>query len=149
MVAFTICFVAVTCPAQTVHKITSLCSLQKKVAQGEHINVRISGVYSAGSENSVLDDPVCPVAPYQSTWVEFDLTTKRNDQRLREFLERSQRVYLTSEGEFFGPPLADPKLPEGIQKGFPPHWGHLGCCQTKLIVHVIRECAGRITNRSA
>src|SRR5258707_8664681 len=91
-----ICFVAGTCLAQNVQEM-SLCRLQEKVAPGEHIHVRISGVYSVGPENSTLDDPACPVTPYQSTWVEFDLQTKRNDKRLKELLEHSQRVYLTSE----------------------------------------------------
>jgi hypothetical protein len=115
------------------------CSLQKKVAQGEHIHARISGVYSVGPESSTLDDPACPVASYQSTWVEFDLKTKHNNKKLKELLEHSQRVYLVTEGDFYGPPLPDPKLPETLQKGFPPHWGHLACCRTKLVVHAIRE----------
>ena len=135
--AITICFVATTCLAQTARKTSSLCSLQEKVAQGEHMNVRVSGVYSVGPENSTLDDPECPVAPYQSTWVEFDLQMKRNDKKLRKLLEHSQRVYLVSEGEFYGPPLPDPKMPESLQKTFRAHWGHLGCCRTKLVVHVI------------
>ncbi len=133
-----ICFITRTCFAQSVQQ-ASLCSLQEKVAPGEHIHVRISGVYSVGPENSTLDDPACPVTPYQSTWVEFDLQTKRNHKKLKELLEHSQRAYLTSEGEFYGPPLPDPKMPEAVQKGFPPHWGHLGCCRTKLVIHSIRE----------
>jgi hypothetical protein len=132
------CFVSGTCVAQTGQEM-SLCSLQKKVAPGEHIHVRIAGLYSAGPENSTLDDPTCPVAPYQSTWVEFDLQTKRNDNKLRKLLEHSQRVYLVTEGEFYGPPLPDPKVPGALQKGFPPNWGHLGCCRTRLVVHAIRE----------
>jgi len=131
-------FISGICLAQTAQE-KSLCSLQETVAQGEHIHVRLSGVYSAGPENSTLDDPACPVAPYQSTWVGFDLQTKRNDKKLKELLEHSQRVYLVIEGEFYGPPLPDPKLPETLQRRFPPHWGHLGCCRTKLVVHVIRE----------
>jgi hypothetical protein len=131
------CIITGTCLAQTGHEM-SLCTLQKTVAQGEQIHVRISGVYSVGPENSTLDDPACPVTPYQSTWVEFDLKTKRNDKKLKGLLEHSQAVYLATEGELYGPPLPDPKLPETLQKGFPPHWGHLGCCRTKLVVHVIR-----------
>jgi hypothetical protein len=142
----TVCLAAGTCLAQTVQE-TSLCSLRDKVAQGEHIHVRISGVYSAGPENSTLDDPACAVAPYQSTWVEFDLQTKRNDKKLRELLEHSQRVYITSEGEFYGPPLPDPNLPETLQKGFPPHWGHLGCCRTKLVVRAIRDVKTLATDK--
>jgi hypothetical protein len=74
-----------------------------------------------------------------STWVEFNLQVNRNHKKLREFLGHSQRVYLESEGEFYGPPLPDPKLTEALQKAFPLHWGHLGCCRTKLVVHEIRE----------
>ena len=138
MAAIVVCFVAGTCHAQSVQEM-SLCSLQEKVAPGTHIHVRISGVYSAGPENSTLDDPACPFAPYKSTWVDFDLKVKRNDKKLRKLLAHSQRVYLESEGEFYGPPLPDPNMPEGLQKGFPPHWGHLGCCRTKLVVHLIRD----------
>jgi hypothetical protein len=139
MAVLAICFVAGTCVAQTVDKVSSLCSLQAKTAQGEHFSVRVSGTYSVGPENSTLDDPACPFAPYQSTWVEFDLQAKRNDKKLKDLLEHSQRVYLVTEGEFYGPPLPDPKLPKAFQKEFPPQWGHLGCCRTKLVVHKIRE----------
>jgi hypothetical protein len=136
--AISIWFAASTCSAQTV-KGTSLCDLQEKVAPGEHVHVRIAGVYSGGPENSTLGDPACPAAPYRNTWVEFDLQTKRNDKKMRQLLGHSQQVYLESEGEFYGPPRPDPKLPEAFQKGFPPHWGHLGCCRTKLVVHAIME----------
>lgn len=138
MVGIVVCFITGACFAQTVQE-NSLCSLKEKVAQGEHISVRVSGVYSAGPENSTLDDPACPIAPYQSTWVEFDLSTKHNDKQLRELLEHSQQVNLAVEGEFYGPPLPDSKLPEALQKSFAPHWGHLGCCRTKLVVHKILD----------
>jgi hypothetical protein len=148
--AITVSLVAGISLAQAVHRMSSLCSLQEKVAQGDHINVRVAGLYNVGPENSTLDDPACPVAPYQSTWVEFDLKTKRNDKKLRELLEHSRQVYLVSEGEFYGPPLPDPKLPEALQKAFRSHWGHLGCCRTKLVVHIIRDVkavpAGRADN---
>jgi hypothetical protein len=127
----------------------SLCSLQKNVAQGEHIHVRISGVYSVGPENSTLDDPACAVAPYQSTWVEFDLQTKHNDKKLKELLEHSQRVYLATEGELYGPPPPDPKLPEALKKVFSPRWGHLGCCRTKLVVHVILDVKAVSTGQAS
>src|SRR5271169_2116431 len=90
-------FISGICLAQTAQE-KSLCNLQETVAQGEHIHVRLSGIYSTGPENSTLDDPACPVAPYHSTWVEFDLQTKRNDKKLKELLEHSQRVYLAIEG---------------------------------------------------
>jgi hypothetical protein len=96
----TICFVGWTCLAQTAGKILSLCSLQAKAAQGEHIKVRVWGVLSVGPENSTLNDPACSVSPYSSTWVEFDLRSKSNEKKLKDLLDRSQQVYLTSEGEF-------------------------------------------------
>ncbi len=132
------CLVMGTCPAQTGQS-TSLCTLQEKVAPGEHIHVLVSGIYRVGPESSALDDPMCPITPYQSTWVEFELETKRNNGKLKKLLKQSQRVYLAAEGEFYGSPLPDPKLSEKLQSGFPPHWGHLGCCRTKLVVHVINE----------
>ena len=127
------------CFAQTEGKESSLCKLQEKTAQGEHIKVRVRGVLSVGPEDSTLNDPACSVSPYSSTWVEFDLRSRSNEKKLKDLLDHSQTVYLTSEGEFYGPPLPDPKLSEALQKGFAPHWGHLGCCRTKLVVHSIRE----------
>jgi len=124
------------CHAQNKPAVSSLCSLQEKVADGEHISVRVSEVFSAGPEHSTLDDPGCAFVPYESTWVEFDLSTKRNDKKLRELLEHSEQVYLTVEGDFYGRPLpdSDPRL-----KAFQGRWGHLSCCGTKLVVHIIRD----------
>jgi hypothetical protein len=137
--AIVMCFAAGMCLAQTQLQTSSLCNLQEKVGQGEHTKVRVSGVYSRGLENSTLDDPACPVVPYQSTWVDLALQSKQNQKKLDQLLDKSGRASVVFEGEFYGSPLPDPKLPESLQKGFPPHWGHLGCCRTKLVVHVIRE----------
>ena len=136
--AIMMCCITQLCFAQSAQQ-TSLCSLQKKVAPGRHLHVRISGIYSAGPENSTLDDPACPLAPYNSTWVDFKLKAKRNDKKMRTLLYHSKRVYLESEGEFYGPPLPAPDLPQGAREAFSPRWGHLGCCRTKLIVHLIHD----------
>ena len=114
----------------------SLCLLQKSVRDGDHEAVRVSGVFSEGLERGTLDDSACPK---ESTWVELSLRSERNKKKLRRLLDRSRQAYVVFEGEFYGPPLPDPKLPEALQKGFPPHWGHLGCCRTKLVVYAIRE----------
>lgn len=145
--AIIICFVSGMCLAQSVQEM-SLCRLQENVAPGAHIHVRISGVYTAGPESSTLDDPACPFTPYKSTWVDFDLKGKRNDKKLRKLLDRSKRVYLECEGEFYGPPLPDPNLSEAVRKTFPPHWGHLGCCRTKLVIHLIRDVRAVSTDRT-
>ena len=92
-----ICLVGGTCVAQTKHEVFSLCTLQEKAAEGNRMNVRVSGVYSVGPESSTLDDSACP---NRSTWVEFDLRSKRNDRKLRSRLARSQQACVVLEGEF-------------------------------------------------
>jgi hypothetical protein len=84
----------------------------------------------------VLEDAACPK---ESTWVELDLKSDHNRQNLSEIFDRSRRAYVGFEGEFYGPPLADPKLPEAIRKSYHPGWGHLAAFKTKLVVHAIRE----------
>jgi hypothetical protein len=115
---------------------TSLCDLQKKVADGEQETVRVSGVYGPGLDHTVLKDAACPRA---STWVELALRSKENKEKLRKLLDRSRRAYVVVEGEFYGPPLPDPKLPEALKKNYHPGWGHLAAFKTKLVVHVIRD----------
>jgi hypothetical protein len=139
LVGITIFSCELACLAQTADTVWSLCSLREKTAPGKHVKVLVRAILSIEPENSTLDDPECSVSPYSSTWVEFDLRSKSNERKLKDLLVHSQRVYLTSAGDFYGPPLPDPKLTEAIQKGFAPDWGHLGCCRTKLVVHAIRE----------
>jgi hypothetical protein len=139
LVGITIFFGGLTCLTQTADTVSSLCSLREITAQGKHVKVLVRGVLSIRPENWTLDDPACSDFPNSSTWVEFDLRSKSNERKLRDLLVHSQKVYLTSEGEFYGPPLPDAKLTGGLQKGLPPLWGHLGCCRTKLVVHAVRE----------
>ena len=47
-----------------------------------------------------------------STWVELALRSQKNKEKLGKLLDRSRRAYVVVEGEFYGPPLPDPKLPE-------------------------------------
>lgn len=67
------------------------------------------------------------------------MRSEENKEELRKLLDRSRRAYVVVEGEFYGPPLPDPKLPEGIKKDYHPGWGHLAAFKTKLVVHVIRD----------
>ena len=67
------------------------------------------------------------------------MRSKENKNKLRELLSRSRRAYVEVEGEFYGPPLPDPKLPEAIKKDYHPGWGHLAAFKTKLVVHAIRD----------
>ena len=120
-------------PANT--EVTSLCSLQSTVAEGKHKTVRVSGVYGPSLNYTVLEDPACP---NETTWVELGLRTNRNRAKLRRMLDHSRRAYVELDGEFYGPPVPDPKLPESIRKSYHPGWGHLAAFRTKLIVHAIR-----------
>ena len=113
-----------------------LCVLQEKVAGGGHINVRVSGVYSAGLEMGILEDAACPD---RSTWVELALHSGRNKKKLKSLLDGPGKAYVVFEGELYGPPVPDPKLPDAIRNASHPGWGHLGAFKTKLVVHIIRE----------
>ena len=134
----TICL-AGTCFGQYKNTHTSLCSLRGKVAEGDRINVRVSGVYEGGMGDrglaiGTLDDPACPD---QTAWVEIVLQSKHNGKKLSRLLDQSSRAHVAFEGEFYGPPVPDPKLPEAIGKTYHPGWGHLAAFKTKLVVHAI------------
>jgi len=121
----------------------SLCSFQGRVAEGEHLTASVAGVYQGGLGDSgpamgVLYDDACPD---QNAWVEIDLQSAINRKKLNQLLERSDRARVVFEGELYGPPAPDPKLPDAIRKASHPGWGHLGAFKTKLVVRVIREVA--------
>jgi hypothetical protein len=127
---------AQTAAPPTGPKTTSLCILQKQVAEGQHQTVRVSGMYGPGLDHTVLDDAACAG---ESTWVELALRSRENKAELRKLLDRSRRAYVVVEAEFYGPPLPDPKLPETLRKDYHPGWGHLAAFKTKLVVHMICE----------
>jgi hypothetical protein len=121
---------------QTIQESVSLCDLQEKVAEGDHINVRVSGVYSGGLGMGILEDAGCPG---RTTWVELALRSDCNKKKLKSLLDGPGRADVVFDGEIYGPPLPDPKLPEALKKEYHPGWGHLGAFKTKLAVQVIRE----------
>lgn len=131
-----ICFSTGTSLPQSKRNVSSLCDPQEKAAEGEHMPLVVSGIYSQGLDLGPLDDPACLT---QSTWVELALKSNHNKEKLRKLLDQSGRAYVVFEGEFYGPPLPDPKLPEAIRKNYHPGWGHLGAFKTKLVVSAIRE----------
>jgi hypothetical protein len=114
----------------------SLCLLQKSIRRGEHETVRVSGIFSEGLDLGIMDDAACPD---ESTWVELSLKSDRNKEKLRRRLGRSRRAYVLFEGEFYGPPPPDPKLPEKFRENYRPNWGYANCCRTKLVVHAIHR----------
>ena len=119
---------------ETNRTVASLCVLQKTIAEGQHKTVRVTGIYGPGLDQSVLEDSGCP---RESTWVQLGLRSQKNKEKLRKILNRSRRAYVVLEGELFGPPVPDPKLPQAVHKSYHPGWGHLGAFRTKLIVHTI------------
>jgi hypothetical protein len=122
-------------PASTPVK-ASLCDLQRSAKQGEQRTVQVAGTYGSGFEMGVLTDAACPQL---STWVELDLQSAANKEVLRSILDSKRNTNVVFEGDFFGPPLPDPNLPEAIRRSYKPGWGHLGAFKTKLVVHVIRS----------
>jgi hypothetical protein len=121
---------------QTNQESVSLCALQEKVPEGGHINVRVSGIYSGGLGMGTIEDTACPD---RTVWVELALRSDRNKKKLKSLLDGPGRADVVFEGEIYGPPLPDPKLPEALKKEYHPGWGHLGAFKTKLVVQIIRE----------
>lgn len=124
------------CAAAPTPEKVPLCDLQRTAKQGEHRPVQVSGIYGSGFEGSVLTDAACPS---QYTWVEFDLNSTANNEKLRSMVDKAGKAEVVFEGEFYGSPVPDPKLPEAIRKDYHPGWGHLGAFKTKLVVHAIRD----------
>ena len=111
---FSICFFEGGCFGQAATKgleAMSLCSLQQKAAEGNHEAVRVAGIFSEGLDLGTLQDVTCP---NEITWVELDLRSRRNKGKLRSLLYHSRQAYVVLDGEFYGPPVPDPKLPEAI-----------------------------------
>jgi hypothetical protein len=123
-----------------------LCELQTKVAQGEHRPVRVEGVYLAGLEGQYLVTSGCSG---RSTSIEFDLKSHRLWKQLVQMSNETNTkkhvsgdgdaVLVVFEGEFYGPQVPDPKLPEAIRKNYHPGWDHNNASMTKLVVHAIQS----------
>jgi hypothetical protein len=109
----------------------NLCSLEHNATQGSQVTARVSGVFHM----SVLTDPHC--SNQQGTWIEFSLKSQRNRKKLSRLLEKSTPADVVFSGDFYGPPVPDPKLPKQLRDAYHPGWGHLGAFPTKLIVYEI------------
>jgi hypothetical protein len=121
---------------QANEKVMSLCVLQEKAMEGDSVEAIVAGVFFDGIDVGPLEDTACPA---NATWVELALQTDRNRRKLRSLLERYKQAYVVFEGEFYGHPVPDPKLPDAIREVYHPGWGHLAAFRTKLVVHSIRS----------
>jgi hypothetical protein len=127
-------------------RVASLCKLQINVPQGEHRSVRVEGVYLSGLEGQYLVDAGCSGG---STSIEFDLKSRALWKTLVQMSNRTNSekhtagdgdpVLVVFQGEFYGPRVPDPKLPEAIRKNYHPGWDHNNASMTKLIVHAIQS----------
>jgi hypothetical protein len=127
-------------------QLAPLCELQTKVAQGEHRTVRVEGVYLTGLEAQYLVTSSCGG---RSTSIEFELKSHRLWKQLVEMSNRTNRkkhvsgdgdaVLVVFEGEFYGPQVPDPKLPEAIRKNYHPGWDHMNASMTKMVVYSIQS----------
>lgn len=138
-----ICLVGGSCLAQSKLGPAPVCGLQSKVSEGSHISVTVLGLYAggigdSGSAMGTLSDTACPG---ETAWIEMTLHSPNNRKKLKNILNKSHFAYVVFEGELFGPPLPDPKLPENIRENSHPGWGHLGVFRTKIVVHSIRYVA--------
>ena len=125
---------------------SSLCELQTKLAQGEHRTVRVEGVYLTGLEGQYLVTSGCSG---RSTSVEFELKSRHLWKQLVEMSNRTNAkkhisgdgdaVLVAFEGEFYGPQVPDPKLPEAIRKNYHPGWDHNNAAMTKMVVRAIQS----------
>ena len=131
-----ICAALPSCFADSQLQTESLCRLQETIAQGSSRSARVAGVFITGPEGEALMDGACP-ADY--TWVELSLESKEQKRQLEKAIERWGSASVLFEGEFFGPPLPDPKLPEAIKRVYHPGWRHLGAFKTRLIVHSVGD----------
>jgi len=127
-------------------QITPLCKLQTKLAQGEHRNIQVEGVYLSGLEGQYLVTSGCSG---RSTFIEFELKTHRLWKELVRLSNRTNTKEHTSgdgnpvlvvfEGEFYGPLVPDPKLPEAFRKNYHPGWDPMNVSMTKMAVHAIQR----------
>lgn len=127
-------------------QLVPLCELQTKLAQGAQKNVQVKGVYLSGLEGQYLVTSGCSG---RSTSIEFELKTQRLWKELARLANRTNTekhvsgdgdpVLVVFEGEFYGPRVPDPKLPEAIRKNYHPGWDHMNASMTKMVVHTIRN----------
>lgn len=135
-------------PAAPAPPTTPVCAAQKAAAEGGHHQAVIRGIFLAGLEGDYLVGSGCIG---QSTFVVFDLNSLRLRGKLDRMANASNQaehvrgdgnpVMVVFQGEFFGPPLPDPKLPEKIRRIYHPTWGPQGHGATKLEVHAIVSVA--------
>jgi len=127
-------------------QLVPLCELQTKLAQGEQRNVQVEGVYLSGLEGQYLVTSGCSG---RSTSVEFELKTHRLWKELVRLSNRTNTekhvsgdgdpILVVFGGEFYGPRVPDPKLPEAIRKNYHPGWDHMNASMTKMVVHAIQR----------
>jgi hypothetical protein len=111
----------------------SLCELQTKIVQGEHQSVRVEGVFLPGVDGQGA--LVAAGCDGRSTRIEFELQTRDGWQKLTRMSDKLGEVLVVFTGEFFGPPVPEPKLPDAIRKNYHPGWDYNS--MTKLVVHTI------------
>jgi hypothetical protein len=140
-----ICLVFRQVSAEDALPVSSLCDLQAQSTRGDHRTVSLEGIYLAGLEGEYLVSADCSE---RSTRVEFALKSKRNWETLRRMVNEPYRgktkisgpgkpVLVIFNGEFYGPPVPDPNLPERIRNVYRPGWDNVA--MTKLIVHSIES----------
>jgi hypothetical protein len=122
---------------------SSLCDLQMQVAQGEHRTVRVEGVFLGGIEGNAFVNAGCSG---RSTYIEFELKNQKHKKRFWHLVDKTNLrmhwigdgypVLVVFDGEFYGPPVPDPRMPENVRKFYHPPWGNAHE-MTKMVVYSI------------
>jgi hypothetical protein len=125
---------------------TNLCDLQLSLSEGQQRPVRVEGIYLAGMEGEYLVDPNCS---RRSTAVEFQLSSRHLQKRLNHLVDKTNSrkhvrgdgdpVLVVFTGQFYGPQVPDPHLPEQIRKNYHPGWDPMDNATTKLVVRSIES----------
>jgi hypothetical protein len=124
---------------------SSLCQLQADAKEGEHQEVLVQGVLLAGMEGDYLVVAHCSgrttmldfgqVQDHKKLDHMWNMVDKPNIAR--KVHGDGAPVLVVFEGEFFGPPAPDQRLPAPIKKIYHPGWD--GNATTKLVVHAVRS----------
>jgi hypothetical protein len=120
---------------------SSLCKLQANAREGERQEVQVEGVLLAGLEGAYLVVAHCSG---QATMLDFEqVKDHKKLDRMWRMVDRPNSargvhgdgapVLVVFEGEFYGPPVPDQRLPGPIKKVYYPGWDNNAT--TKLVVY--------------
>jgi len=124
---------------------SSLCELQANAKAGDRQEVEVEGVLLAGLEGAYLVVGHCSG---RATMLDFaEVQDHKKLDRMWRMVDRTntargvygdgEPILVVFEGEFYGPPIPDQRLPEPIKRIYYPGWDNNAT--TKLVVRAVRS----------